>query len=1617
MYINILDQIFDEILNKFNVFLNKKNILTKFKKDVNFVKFQNEILNLIKNFLNIILKDKKLESQLEKAVDKKNLEYIHGIIERYIAYYIYLSIAYYYKGGRDLFITNLIESSKNQKNSKISIKNFFNSENNSKLITFFSDIKNILGLLEFKTIDRINIIINNSPLKYENVKKIINELGSEYFETFFMIKDNFHNIIKTFIFRLLYLFEDRNSIIEILNQKERNNSEYKFIEIVVAKDNKIADFTLIQDFLSNENFNLNFANDIYNYLEEFRKESLEIDNKIDYFNYLFEKKIFSPICEDFLRYHKDSYKYDVESLLKEDIKQRDATKIKFIINKINKIRSYYSEIIKSDPQKKKKIYELFYKNLDWKKTVLYNDNEEIKIIQKLDKSDKTDDIDLLIDLENIRKYSYINFKNINGSGIRIRPYQETQAVRNINFSRVNLEKKRKLQLRMGNNSLPLNIVGLVFNPNKTPLECFKNHDLMNVNKINKNGYMSLKKILEESIINDKKFNKKNIYYYKFDLLTDKINSNINKNSNKYIQDQLKVVSEELYFQYFNNVKSKLYKLLENEKNLTIWAIKNLFDNINKNIINLDQNEEINNNIEFKYYSKIVELDYKEKSDKIIDKKNIIKLVPIKKITDNKYVDKINIKRIGDNIDLTIEDDAICNHYIEWNNIKKISNKDINLKNQLIFDFVKKYVKENDNKDYVCKSCGEMLKLKKYVFEGTYVKELDIFLTTSLATHQKLEEIPKYSKFNKIIKNLTKNLESISSTLNLTGLIGNIPSIVLRRKMIIQNVIDTILLNTKYIRNIGDETKKNISKLSNIKYSNVIFFNLNDSIFITRSDDVDKLKILKYNNLIAYLILFMLVDLNQGMILSIKENKKFNFYLFEKLKDKIFGDIKLRIDEKSNIKVINLPIFAYVLYMISANVAFSSIWFDTNYDIKKIPFYQLTIIQTVIDIFNIIINANFSKEKKYKNIEGNYLFEILAQRFMNKIKTLYNDKILFEILRKKGDKLIKRDNQKISFITKKVKLIDLPNEYEEYDLNQLDNSDSETCISSVKKIEKNFNKYKLDFLDEFTNCPEGNFHEWIVENDQNLICKKCNANFNKLSQKFNNTSTEKDNVSLLEKIRLKKIMNLTRNYCLDGKNHDFDVNKKCKLCKINPFIYKYSNKELLKLEKNLEQKKIDLSIVEIKSMKEKLKELEKKQENNKNIIKKFNENYKVKTNDYLRSYINKFIDKLNKISGNKIKINNKEIYLSLSKFIIKNDYLGKNINKPIELLFSNNFNFQTKDLQKNINKYFHPGIQKLVYCYYNRKQKYYMFYDCNNLTYLGYSNSLKTIKYQRSKIKLVIEPSLKEKILNLGIKNIYINLIEKNQDFLNKSKKYVKNNINKNFISELIREKIFNLKQIIKKSISIIEKVNNKEIVKSKIFSKEDYLVKEFNKILKNINLQNKDGSEAAFENLETILNDSVNNLDKLDINLENKLYFNPFPVLDTSFLEKINNLDCKLIFYYIFNFDKILDFNNSSQNITIISYLLIRIIDLNYNSYKNFNNLEIERFKAFIYSDQPYINEYLRVEGVYNELKDEDEEEDEEEKNKILDNIEAAESLDIDDYEDDDPEGDNYMEALNYEFD
>jgi len=172
MLINQIDEFFDTILNKFYNFLKKKSLFNKYSKDGNFVLYQDNILKTIDDFIKTISSE-----DIIKVIKKEiHLNYIYNIIKRYCAFYIYLGIGYYYDEGRDLFIANIIETSKNQKDTTYQINNFFNSDNNSKIIKFFSDIQNIKLLIEFKTIDKIKIIILNNPVKFNSIINIFTDL-------------------------------------------------------------------------------------------------------------------------------------------------------------------------------------------------------------------------------------------------------------------------------------------------------------------------------------------------------------------------------------------------------------------------------------------------------------------------------------------------------------------------------------------------------------------------------------------------------------------------------------------------------------------------------------------------------------------------------------------------------------------------------------------------------------------------------------------------------------------------------------------------------------------------------------------------------------------------------------------------------------------------------------------------------------------------------------------------------------------------------------------------------------------------------------------------------------------------------------------------------------------------------------------------------------------------------------------------------------------------------------------------------------------------------------------------------------------------------------------------
>lgn len=1583
MYINKIDDLFDKTLDNFYKFLLNEKFFEKIKKDTNFVRFQNDILQILKKFISTID-----EKEIVKIIiNKTYVVNIINVIKRYCAFYIYLGIGYNYTGGRDLFITNIIESSKNQKDSIIQINNFYNSENNAKIITYFSDIKNILSLFEYKTIDKIKIILKNNPVKYNKTIQLFNELGEDYIIENFFIENNFHTVIKTFIFKQIYLKEEKTEINNILKEVEEKDAEYKYIEIVSSNKNKIVDFSIIQKFLSITQNKKGLAEDIYNYLSEIKDTNeIIIKENQDYLNFLFSNKILLPISEDFLRYHKNTEKYDTEN------KSRDDTKVKYVINKVNNIKNYYSPLIENNPKLKLEIKDQFYKNMEDRFVVLYNDDEELKIIQKLSYSDNQNDNDNLIDLEDIRKYAYLNFKHVSNDYIKVRTPNTIDSIRFSNF-KAN-KKTSDIELRVGHSNLDLNVVGIMWNPyrinlvkskNNKPIECFKIKDMIDVKKKYEldNGYMAFLKMIKKTITHKPK---DNLYYWVFNTKKDipKKTKEYNDFSVNDPQKNISLMLYEIYNTYTNIVKTKLENYVDKYDNFDFWNLDKLFKIYSLKYYNFEFNPKIKN--EILYYiltNKIKEIEVTEdETDNIIPgiRKQVIKLpsIEVKKIDKNIIVIDKNKKTEEEVITIESKNVPICNHYIKWTSIKGQKSENFN---QLVFDFVKKYVKQNEQGDFICKSCNELLQLKKYVYEGTYNKETDTFMTTSLAVNQKLEELPKYKTLVRTINNLNKNIEKIAYLCDLGYYLGNTPTNKLHRKTLIKDVIDLVQIHSEFLRT----QPKNRIELASEKYNinknltNLFFFELKDEIFLISSTDTDYYKTIKYNNIMAYMIFLLITEINAGQLINLKDDKRCNYFFYSKIGQQIFEGLFIRLNQKEKTQIIKLPLLCYALYYFSCVFANNKLWLFKDDTTTNTVVVQKTIIHTVVDLINSIIEANMVEGK-------NFLYEIITTRFILKLNHTFNDNEILSRIEKKSSKNIRYDEttKKVSIVKNKIDYIPISVE-EKY---VHDKVPPEYCSISTFKNDKMRHIKDVSTFSFLTNCDDGKFHQWRLKDDL-IICALCNKNYNELLKDKERINKDESS-DYLNKIKINQLLLLTKKYCITGDLHQINQTTfVCDLCNINPHEHKYSNDELKTLYKNLQKKEND----DIKKALEKIREFKKQEiENEKikyEIIKKFNKRFnsdvtnKYNTNQYT-NYLIDFVERLIKILGPKIKVGNKNIYLKDTIYTINHDYLG-NESKNIIQISSKDDILQVK---KNM-----PGINKDVLFYKDKSHNVYVYYDIVTLQYLGYSEDGKNIKKNKNNASIIKESSILDIILTLGLENEYSNI---NHFDLNPE-------LNKDLINNLLRNRIVNIKQYINKFESIIYSVKNNTNVNIRQYNKnEKEIIQEFTKKLREFNLKDKEGHNAVFKHSVQIINNSnLNNINiKLDIELLNENY------IDCKFLNNVYNTDTKLIYYIIMNLNRLLDYNKQPAIESELCHLIVKIFKSLNKNVLDYTNIEVRKYDYLLTNEIPYIDDQVKLVGIYQELVNVQDIDEEKVKEQNEDMREEMEAFDVDDYEvDDDIDG------------
>lgn len=1605
MYINKIDEIINDIIDDiYNKIIINDERMEEIIREEEFEKYQKKINEIMIEYINEInINNKNINKIYEIIKNNESKQKIIETIKKYIAIYIYLTIGYNYKGGGDKFIKNIIEISRKQTEYKID--NFFNSESNSEIINYYKIIKQIITLIESTQKTNETYIENQD---YKESIQFLNELGNEYIENKFKIEDKKergHNIIKTIIVLYKYKIKERKEIYTIIETAENIDNEYIYIDIVIPTK-RVINFDTVENLLNKKEIMNGLAYDIWDFMIETNYDNIiyEEKNVNDKILELINNRIIVPIVDDFILYHKNSERYD-KNIDIMTIKKREDTKIRYIINKIESVSELNSTNVNKENIKKQ-----FDISLINRKAVIINNIEDMKIINKFISQGKKsiENEEYLNDLLQYQIYPYINFKE-SRNGFAIILNNTIDIIRGVSLERTGEFRQNPnnyLQLRIGSDDMIVNIIGFCIPTNKKSIECIKINNMIDIRTLEKkDGVDIIIKYINESIIKNKEHNAS--IYWLFDIERDRIILDTYEQTNKITtQDHIKHIISKMYDDIVNNI----YKYIINkivDKKMYIQIIKEMIYRIERRTIRITNNERIRNELETKIYENIIrknEIEYDIKDDIIYGfSGEIIKLPEIKKENKLSYITiNINLAEINEEGKYEIKEkiEGICQHNVTWDRINEIKRTDKNKYIDDMYDFIQQYVIENAQQEYICKSCGFNLNIKKYIIDGAFDSETQKFITYSMPMDVPLEDIMEYSKYNILIRNIDKLIDKMANIINIQYFTGMTMTSKWKRKSIVKDVIDIILYNYNKLKNNYNERNEKTMKYGIIRnLSNFFIFELDNGIFIYSSKDKDKRKSIKQNNIIAYIIILLILELNESQLTYITNDKKgiCNFFTFDRIYIKLFEGLNFLKNNKGDVvSVINYKIFCYILYIVICLISKYNMWnFEykeadsKNINIRKkyMAIIQKTIVHTVIDIINSILENHESKS---------HIYEIIRSKFYNKLNTIFSNEELYKRFKSESIRLYDINKQKV---LEKIEIFKLTGEYKNiyYDMPISWRKCRPPLLIFDKKYQKNI---KYNILNNITNCINGQFHNWKVSKGV-LECTICNIILKDI--KINKEITEKIEMNYKYII----LNNLANRYCFVGNSIIEELCKnKCIKC-VKEEDYKYPNNELEQLKTAIQKNKNDKNEIEVKREKKNREKEKEENENNINIKSKLNDEYNNSTKNSKYNFINIFVDEL--IVSESYENNNFDLNNNI--YIIDHDNIGNELNKEIIIIEKDN-----KIFYKSNHTFYKTDVIYYTSYIHGRID---VFYD--NITHilLGYkeeNKEYKLLKKPDKKIKIIY--SIYNKLKYLGYPSQYIDITTKINNKISS-----KNDIIKETIKNIIRDRIDNLKEIIYKFQRIMIRIqngNNKHksiikeniIQKDEIISKKEYMENEYDETdffidrinniiedhrqkIRNMTINDKNGENKIFKHWKGVTETIYQDIPNITINEEEELInidiINSYDINGNILLYYIVNEMYKLIKY---NDGKFIKINISMFFIDFINY----IFDI-YNQDTNNSLIDIKRFD-YILNSSTYIASIQdmtgNVEGIYDEYKDVTEELTSEEIEEHEDALEEADAIDMD---------------------
>jgi hypothetical protein len=1599
MYINKIDELIDNILDDFYSYIWKSKDIASIMKESNFVKFQKQTNDVLTNYIPTI----NIQEIQELVTNQDNVLNIVNILKRYIAYYFFMTIAYNYRHKKDTYINNLLEFSRNQGNFSFKITDFFNSENNSNLIVFYDVIKNSVVLIDS---DSTKVSLLAKKHEFKKTVEFLNLIGSDVIEMLKLstfkgnTKEQAHNIIKTIIIVELYNTSEKQSVYQILSEVEQEQGEFTFIDIVVPRSTRI-DYSMIESLLTQDEIKKGLASDVYNFIEEYRKVSrfdpFIVDNNIIK---MINKGIVVPICDDFLLYHKDTEKYESQQSSFGKLKKKEDTKIRYIINKIDNMAESYSPSLDKNKQLSEYIKKISYQPLIYRKAILVNNNEEIRIINKFKNMGRTttENMDFYNDLMNIRKYPYINFKDFEKYGFSVQCTKNINVVRKTTFS-THMNSYGNVQLRTGSNDQFLNIVGFVIPTNDRPLECLKKSDFVDIstikskkkNVVSVNGLKNTVKFINSTLFNNKNF--KSTVYWMFDNENDKIKTNEYRQVDKMSkQDITKIIVNNLYENVVDLVYDYIIKQMNTMKEISIQVGLNLSSIIQDKFIDIpDTNPRYNELEEFIYFMKASKITatYDKHEDEFpglfgnIHKLKSYKSIATKSVTVVHIKDNIDDKKIKiTSTDKDISRNIMCQHFITWDKIFAIRKKNPNKYSHLLYEFINKFIIENNDKDFICKSCGTQVNLKKYVIDSKYNNEEDRFETLSMAMDIPLEDIVEYEKFQLAIKNIDKIVATVASISNLPYYVGSYSVYKSRRKVVVKNVIDMLLAHNKNMKPLYKHRFEKIDSTYGINknFTNLFVFELDNSIFSYSSQDKDFYKPIKHNNIVMYIIFFLLIELNDNQLLYMSGDKTCNYYLFDKYGFNMFQDLMIVINNKKDKRPIkNYKVLCYLIYYMSCFLIKYKMWYyeiknkETNKR-KLFPMLQRTIINTVVDIINSIMEIHARDGDKY------YLYELTANKFYMKLNSLFKDTSVIESLHKGQQTRIKVNTNKERVIVSK-------------NITQLQpDSGIVEPIMNIKEvnsgmrivIDHDYNDYEIMIgINSYTNCADGQFHDWFWDKKSKKIkCGNCSISLESVSD------NDKGINAIKKGIVQNRTKELLKQYCTNNNLQTLfkDTTRKCEPCNkcATNVTYKFTDNELnivnkeivIDREQTRQETDIDITV------------------HNKKYFDLEDEQLKYIYNDLVHKstdgkFIDKFIGNIQNIIGKDTLING--THMQYDTYIMDHDYLGNNIVTPVQI----------KDIGSRVqtiknHSHYNTDVLSIIN---HKPTKMEIFYDLATRNLLGYKEEGKDyiiIKTIRT-IKTIY--SFANTLRYLGFSKYNIELKKRVKSELDHNRYLKFDKVAGNLIADFMRQRLNNLKLIINNVFKLITQLKNKYISDDKFV----------NSVISNYGSKIKDliteGTKTkAFEDIG-IISDSIffNQKDFKDANIDyNSEYMN---------INKLIRFDTsgKMLLYYFTNeLTKLFELNTNKFVKENIVHFLIEVIGYLYKQYNVDDQMtvfDVRRFSYILASNRFIHDLEMKGHGIdVTVCKDKEEtlseEEVERRENEKLDDNEMFDSLDT--------EGDNF---------